>query len=69
MIRTMAAAVAAMLCFSTIARAQSASGPFEHGQTAGLIGEFKLHDVLEKEVARAETAQFTATASASPCWC
>jgi|SoiMethySBSTD1v2_1073268.scaffolds.fasta_scaffold41756_1 hypothetical protein len=65
MIRTMVAGVAAMLCFSTIARAQSASEPPEHGQAAGLIGEFKLHDVLEKEVARAETAQFTATASAT----
>lgn len=65
MIRTIVAGVAAMLCFSTIARAQSASEPPERGQAAGLIAEFKLHDVLEKEVARAETAPFAATVSAN----
>ena len=64
MIRTMVAGVAAMLCFSAITRAQSASEPLEHGQSAGLIGEFKLHDVLEKEVVRREATQLAATASA-----
>ena len=53
-----------MLCFSTTAGAQLASEPLEHGQPAGVIGEFTLHDVLEKEVARAEAAQLAATASA-----
>ena len=65
MIRTIVVGVAAMLCFSTTAGAQLASEPLEHGQSAALIGELKLHDVLEKEVARAETAQFAA-ATASP---
>src|SRR5262245_31925640 len=65
MIRTIVAAVSAMLCFSTSATAQSASEPLEHGQPAGVIGHFTLRDVLEKEVARAEMSQPAATASAN----
>jgi hypothetical protein len=64
MIRTIVAGFTAMLCFSTAAAAQSASEPIQHGQSAGSVGEFKLHDVLEKEVARAELAQLAATAPA-----
>jgi ElaB/YqjD/DUF883 family membrane-anchored ribosome-binding protein len=64
MIRTIVAGVAAVLCVSTGAIAQSTSDPLEHGQGAGLIREFKLHDVREKEVAGAETVQLAATASA-----
>ena len=65
MIRTIVAGVSAMLCLSTSARAQSGSQPLKPGPPAGVIGQFTLHDALEHEVARAETAQPAATASAN----
>jgi hypothetical protein len=63
MVRTIPVGIAAMLCFSTIATAQSASEPLEQQQPASVFRELKLEDILDKDVTIVVTSGTSCTPS------